>query len=95
VVSFTLWPLYPQEKSSCYPLDRRLGGPQSQSEHDGEEKNTHPLLGFKPHIIQPIAQCYATEISQLMSIHIILLNFKTTYPKFASDITCTFTTGTP
>jgi hypothetical protein len=31
VVTFTSWPLYPQEKSSWYPLDRRLGGPQSQT----------------------------------------------------------------
>jgi hypothetical protein len=30
VVSFTPRPLYPQGKSSWYPLDRRLGGPQSQ-----------------------------------------------------------------
>jgi len=29
VVSFMPWPLYPQEKSPWYPLDRRLGGPQS------------------------------------------------------------------
>jgi hypothetical protein len=25
------WPLYPQGKSPWYPLDRRLGGPQSRS----------------------------------------------------------------
>jgi hypothetical protein len=29
VVSFTPQPLYSQGKSSRYPLDRRLGGPQS------------------------------------------------------------------
>jgi hypothetical protein len=29
VVSFTPRPLYPQEKSSWYPLDRRLGGLQN------------------------------------------------------------------
>jgi len=29
VFSFTHRPLYPQGKSSGYPLDRRLGGPQS------------------------------------------------------------------
>jgi hypothetical protein len=29
MVSFTPRPLYPQGKSSWYPLDRRLGGPQS------------------------------------------------------------------
>jgi hypothetical protein len=40
VVSFTIQPLYPQEKSPWYPLDRRLDGPQSLSGHGGEEKNS-------------------------------------------------------
>jgi hypothetical protein len=31
-------PLYPRGKSLQYPLDRRLGGPQSRSERLGEEK---------------------------------------------------------
>jgi hypothetical protein len=31
VFSFTPWPLYPWGKSPRYPLDRRLGGPQSRS----------------------------------------------------------------
>jgi hypothetical protein len=30
MVSFTPWPLNPQGKSPWYPLDRRLGGPQSR-----------------------------------------------------------------
>jgi hypothetical protein len=42
VVSFTPRPLYPQGKSPWYPLDRRLGGPQSRSGRDGEEKNSQP-----------------------------------------------------
>jgi hypothetical protein len=29
----------PLVKEPQYPLDRRLGGPQSWSEHGGEEKN--------------------------------------------------------
>jgi len=33
-------PLYPQGKSPWYPLDRRLGGPQSCSGQGGEEKNS-------------------------------------------------------
>jgi hypothetical protein len=37
VVSFTPRPLYPQGKTSWYPLDRRLGGPQSRSGRGGEE----------------------------------------------------------
>jgi hypothetical protein len=38
VVSFTPLPLYPRGKSPRYPLDRRLGGPQSQSGRRGEVK---------------------------------------------------------
>jgi hypothetical protein len=56
VVSFMPRPLYPQEKSPWYPLDRRLGGPQSRSEHGGEEKNSQPLPRLEPPIIQPVAQ---------------------------------------
>jgi len=36
MVSFTPQPLYAWGKNPQYPLDRRLGGPQSQSEYDGE-----------------------------------------------------------
>jgi hypothetical protein len=39
---------------------------QSQSEHGGEEKNSQPLLGIKLPIIQPVAQCYTTELSWLL-----------------------------
>jgi len=54
------WLVYPQGKSLWYQLDRRLGEPQTQYGHGGEEKNFQPLLGLKPPIIQPIAQCYTT-----------------------------------
>jgi hypothetical protein len=37
VVRLTSRPLYRQGKSQWYPLDGRLGGPQSRSGHDGEE----------------------------------------------------------
>jgi hypothetical protein len=43
VVSFMPWPIYLQGKSHRYQLDRRLSGPQSQSGHGGEEKNSHLL----------------------------------------------------
>jgi hypothetical protein len=42
VVSFTPQPLYSQGKIPCYPLDRRLGGPQSRCGCGGEEKNSQP-----------------------------------------------------
>jgi hypothetical protein len=41
VVSFTRRPPYPQGKNSWYPLDRRLGGPQSRYGRGGEEKNSY------------------------------------------------------
>jgi hypothetical protein len=47
VISFTARPLYPQGKSPRYPLDRRLGGPQSRS-GQGSEKNSQPPLGDEP-----------------------------------------------
>jgi hypothetical protein len=45
VVSFTFQPLCPQGKSLCYPLDRRLSGPQNHSGRGGEEKNSLPPTG--------------------------------------------------
>jgi hypothetical protein len=65
VVSFTSRPLNPQEKSPCHPLDRTLGGYQSRSDSSGEEKNSQLLPGLEPPIIQPVAQRYTTELSQL------------------------------
>jgi hypothetical protein len=63
VVSYTPRSLYLQGNSPWYPLDKRLGGPLSQSGRGGEEKNSQPLLGLEPPIIQPVAQCYTTELS--------------------------------
>jgi hypothetical protein len=37
----------PQGKSPRYPLDRRLGGPQSRSGRGGEEKNSQPPQGIE------------------------------------------------
>jgi hypothetical protein len=49
VVSFTPRSLYPQGKSPWYPLDRRLGGPQSRSGRGGEEKNSQHPPGIEPY----------------------------------------------
>jgi hypothetical protein len=46
VISFTPLLLYPLEKSPRYPLDMRLGGPQSRSARRGEEK-TPDLTGTR------------------------------------------------
>jgi hypothetical protein len=67
VVSFKLRSLYPEGKSPWYPLDRRLGvPPQSRSGHGGEQKNSQPLPGLKPPIIQPVAQRYTTGLYRLL-----------------------------
>jgi hypothetical protein len=42
MVSFTFRPLYLQGKGRWWPLDRRLGGPQSRSGR-GDEKKSQPL----------------------------------------------------
>jgi hypothetical protein len=45
-------------KSPWYPLDRRLGWPQSRSGRGSEEKNSQLLPGMKPRttIVQPVVQ---------------------------------------
>jgi hypothetical protein len=65
VVSFIRWLLYPQGKSPWYPLDRRLGRPQSQSGHGGKEKILSPFHEMNPH--RPACSLVAipTELSQL------------------------------
>jgi hypothetical protein len=64
-----------QGKSPWYKLDRRLGGPQSQCGHCGEEKNTQPLPGFEPPIIQTVAQLYTTELSRLVPQNVLTALF--------------------
>jgi hypothetical protein len=51
-----------------YPLNGRLSGPQSQSGR-GVEKNSQPLPGLEPPIIQPVAQRYTAELSRLRDGH--------------------------
>jgi hypothetical protein len=46
VVSFTPRPLYPQGKNPRYPLDRRLGRPQSRSGRGEERKDTEQKDSF-------------------------------------------------
>jgi hypothetical protein len=62
VISFTTRPLYPQGKGPWYLLNRSLGGPQSRSGRGGEEKNSQPLPGLEPLIIQPVAQSYTMSL---------------------------------
>jgi len=44
----------PRKRAPGTPLDRRMGGPQSQSGRGGEEKNFHPLTRLELPIIQPL-----------------------------------------
>jgi len=60
VVSITPRPFHPQGKSTWYPLDRGLGGPQNLSGYGGEERNSQALPALEPPIIQPVAQRYTT-----------------------------------
>jgi hypothetical protein len=58
MVSFTRRPRYPQEKSPWNLLDRRLGGPRSQSGHGGEEENTQHMPGLEAPIIKPVMDSF-------------------------------------
>jgi hypothetical protein len=58
VVIFMSRPLYSQRKSPWYPLDRRLGGPQSRW---WREKFPAPS-GNRTPIIQPAVQRYSIEL---------------------------------
>jgi hypothetical protein len=51
VISFTPRPLHPQGKCPWYPLDRRLGGPQSRSGRGVKGRNSQPPAGTRtpPH----------------------------------------------
>jgi hypothetical protein len=69
VVSFTPRPLYSQGKNPWYPLDGRLGGPQSRCGRGGVKKKpasagTLPSLP----IIQLIAQHYTTELYRILAV---------------------------
>jgi hypothetical protein len=67
VVRFTIRPLYPQGKTPRYPLDTRLGGPQSLSGRSVEDTNFHAHRESNPDhsIIQPLARRY-TELSPVI-----------------------------
>jgi hypothetical protein len=56
VISFKSRLLYPQEKSPLYPLDKRLGGPQSRSGRGGEQKNSQLRPEVELPITQPVTQ---------------------------------------
>jgi hypothetical protein len=66
VVGFTPRAALPTGKEPLVPVSRRLGGLQSRSGRDGEEKVSQPLPGLESPIIQPVVQRCTTEISRLL-----------------------------
>jgi hypothetical protein len=86
VVSFTPRPLYPRGKGPLYPLDRRLGGPQSRSGRHGEEKIRDPT-GTRiptPRSSSPLPVAISTELSRLLGVcRVVDLIFSE--PKYGSD----------
>jgi hypothetical protein len=48
----------PLGKSVLYPLDRRLGGPQSRSRRRGEDSRPYRDSNFDPSVVQPVASRY-------------------------------------
>jgi hypothetical protein len=65
----------PRGKRPLYPLDRRLSGPRNLSGRGGEKKNSQPLPGLEPPIIQPISQRYTTELTRLLDCSLNKLIF--------------------
>jgi hypothetical protein len=64
----------PRGKSLWYPLNRRLGGPQSRSGRGGEEINSQPLPRLELPIIQWVAQRYTTELFGIRAQTMELIN---------------------
>jgi hypothetical protein len=71
VVGFTLLPLYPRGKSHLYPLDRRLGGPQSLSGRYGEVKILDPtgIQTPTPRSVQHVASRYMDWATGALKIY--------------------------
>jgi len=62
-VSFTPSLLYLEGKGPPYPVNRRLGVPQSPSEHSAEEINLLPLLGIEPWYLRCSVCCLVNMLS--------------------------------
>jgi hypothetical protein len=58
--------LYPRGKDPRYPVDKRLGGPQSRSGRRGQKKNPLPLLGIEPRSTSPQSDTILTELPRLL-----------------------------
>jgi hypothetical protein len=54
-----------RERTPFNPLDRRLGGPQSRSEHGGDEKSPSPRRELYPRT--PIVVCVCGPLIQVVN----------------------------
>jgi hypothetical protein len=79
VVSFTTRPLYPQEKSLCFPLDRGWVGPRAVLDAVVKRKIPSPRRESNPRtpIVQPLAHRYTDwAITAIMFLEICNKMFK-------------------
>jgi hypothetical protein len=56
----------PQGRENPVTIGWEVSGLQSRSGRGGEEKNSQPLPGLEPPIIQLVAQRYTTELAEWM-----------------------------
>jgi hypothetical protein len=63
--------LYPHRRDPQYPLNRRLGEPQSWSGHRDYKKNPLPLPGIKPQSYSPQSDTILTELPLLTPVKIL------------------------
>jgi hypothetical protein len=100
VVRFTPQSLYPRDESSWYPLDRRLGGPQSRSGRSGEEKNECPSLSkfvdYKVKLKVSLCLIKLHPIKTYLEVEVRLYTFLTSAldtGKFSASCPHRFTAG--
>jgi hypothetical protein len=58
---FLILAAYPWGKDVWYPLTRRMGGSQNQSDHCGEEKNILPFPAIHPIAIPADVKCFLED----------------------------------
>jgi hypothetical protein len=65
VISYTYRSLYPLGNSPRYPLDSRMGGPQSRSEHGREQRNLLLLPRIEPKLFDRAVSSLDTVLTEL------------------------------
>jgi hypothetical protein len=73
-------------KDPRYPLDRKLGGPQSRSGHRGQSKNLLPLLGIEAD--RPVVQFVVRHYWLSYTIFHITRNLTVVYCHLSFTLTC-------